>query len=321
MNNSRAGFALAAALGVLILFSVLAITVFANAMAAFRSGQMDLGKSRTYYAAEAGAESAMAQLALALEDAVLEDEELSSIFPPNIQGFSFDNFSVQKIGSITTEQITDGPYAGLYSLTQVVEITSEAAGPDYTSSAVIVTAKAQAIPIFQFGVFFEHDLEITNGPRMDFDGWVHSNGNIYLNSANQYFADVITTPNNLYHDRKDAHGTNTGTWIDDASATDVQLTFDSRDTPDYNAFRNKSDDRFDNRVKTNAYDVDSLKVPLPAGVSAFEVIQPRETGDGTLEQNAKFAWKADWYIEVDLYAIAGGPGSNGNGGMNGKGKG
>ena len=185
--GSGDGFVMAATLGVLTVLSVLVVTVFANAMASFRSGMTDLEKSRTYYAAEAAAESGMAQLALVLEDAVIEDEELSAIVPPTIEGFAFDSFSVVREGSVETERITDGPFAGLFSRTQVVEITSEAVSADYTRSAIMVTAKAQAIPIFQFGVFFEKDLEITNGPRLDFDGWVHSNGNIYLSSRNQYF--------------------------------------------------------------------------------------------------------------------------------------
>ncbi len=298
--GSKDGFALAAALGVLVLLSFLVVIVFENAMASFRSGTADLGKSRTYYAAEAGAESEMAQLAQALEDAVLEDGELAMISPPDIGSFSFDSFDIRKIGALTTERITDGPFAGLFSKTQVLEIYSEAADADFNSSAILVTAKAQAIPIFQFGVFFDKDLEITNGPRMDFDGWVHSNGNIYLSSNNQYFGDLITTPKNVYHDRKDKHRVLYGVWIDDAMATDVQLNFDSRDTPDYNAFRTKSDARFDNRLKTNAYGVDSLKVPLPEGVDAVEVMQERKAGDGTLEQGAKFAWKADWYITIPL---------------------
>ena len=302
--GSKDGFALAAALGVLVLLSVLVVIVFENAMASFRSGTADLGKSRTYYAAEAGAESAMAQLAQALEDAVLEDEELAMFSIPDIEGFSFDSFDITKIGALTTERVTDGPFTGLFSKTQVLEIYSQAADADFNSSAILVTAKAQAIPIFQFGVFFDKDLEITNGPRMDFDGWVHSNGNIYLSSTNQYFGDLITTPKNVYHDRKDKHGVLPGVWIDDATATDVNLNFDSRDTPDYNAFRTKSDDRFDNRLKTNAYAVDSLKVPLPEGVDALTVIQPRDDADGTLERGAKFAWKADWYINVDLSQLS-----------------
>jgi hypothetical protein len=90
--GSRDGLAMAATLGVLSLLSVLVVTVFANAMASFRPGMTDLEKSRTYYAA--GAESGMAQLALALEDAVIEDQELSAIIPPVVEGFSFEEFSV-----------------------------------------------------------------------------------------------------------------------------------------------------------------------------------------------------------------------------------
>jgi hypothetical protein len=263
----------------------------------------DLEKSRTYFAAEAAAESAMAQLALVLDDAVIEDQELSLIVPPTLEGFTFDNFSVVRDGALETERITDGPFAGLFSRTQVVEITSEAVSSDHTRSAIMVTAKAQAIPIFQFGVFFEKDLEITNGPRLDFDGWVHSNGNIFLNSANQYFGDVITTPNNLYKDRKDKHGTNTGMWIADATATYNNLNFDSRTIPDLNSFRTASDAAFDNRVKTSAYGVDSLKVPLPSGVSPLVLMDPRNNADTPLERQSKFSWKADWYIELDLSAV------------------
>jgi len=65
--GSNRGFAMMATLGVLSLLSVLVISVFANAMASFRSGMTDLEKSRTYFAAEAAAESAMAQLAAILE--------------------------------------------------------------------------------------------------------------------------------------------------------------------------------------------------------------------------------------------------------------
>ncbi len=302
--TDKGGFALPAALAVLVLLSVLVVTVYANAMASFRSGTTDLGKTRTAFAAEAGAESAMAQLADALEDAVLEDQELVMITAPTMDGFTFDSFSITKVGDVIPERITDGPFAGLYSLTQLVDVYSEASDPGNNSSAVMITAKAQAIPIFQFGVFYDKDLEITNGPRLDFAGWVHSNGNIYLSSNNQYFQDLITTPNKVYHDRKDRHLVYNGVYIQDATTTDVQLTFDSRDTPNPNQFRSNSDADFDNRLQTDAYNVDSLKVPLPAGMDPVTVMAPREIGDGTLEIQAKFAWKADWYIEIPMNSLS-----------------
>ena len=38
-------------------------------------------------------------------------------------------------------------------------------------------------------------------------------------------------------------------------------------------------------------------------MSAIAVMQPRLVADGALEQQAKFSWKADWYIEVDMGAV------------------
>lgn len=298
--KARGGFALEATLGILVLLSVLVVTVYATAMAAFRSGTTDLGKQRSYYAAEAGAESGMAQLADALEDAVLEDGEITAIVAPTMAGFTFDSFAVTKIDTVRHERITDGPFTGLYSLTQMVDVYSEARGEDGSSSAVVVTAKAQAIPIFQFGVFYEKDLEIHNGPPLTFAGWVHTNGNLYLNSNAQFFEDLVTTPNNVYHDRKDRHAVNNGVWIDNAAGTNVQLLFDSRSVPDYSNFRAASNLAFDNRLKTNAYGVDSLNVPLPSGMDPVNVIERRVPGDGPLEIQAKMAHKADWYIEVPV---------------------
>jgi hypothetical protein len=98
-------------------------------------------------------------------------------------------------------------------------------------------------------------------------------------------------------------------WIADASATYNNLNFDSRTITDPNAFRAASDAAFDNRVKTGAYGVDSLKVPLPSGVSPLVLMEPRNAADTPLERQSKFAWKADWYIEVDLGAVGLGAGT------------
>jgi hypothetical protein len=302
---SEAGFALPAAMAVLVLLSVLVVTVFANAMASFRSGATDLGKTRSHFAAEAGAESAMAQLALALQDAVIEDAELAAMTPPTLAPFTYDSFAVTRVGGIVSERITDGPFTGLLSLTQMVDIYSESRDPDNNSSAVVVTAKAQAIPIFQFGVFYEKDLEIDNLPVMTFAGWVHANGSIWTgpSGAGAYYEDIITTPNKYYLDAKAWHNASPDVWIDNAVGTNIVVNADSRVHTTANAFRNWSNTRFNDRLKTDAYGVDTLRVPLPTGVDPYEVIAPRLVGDGTLERAAKFSWKADMYITVDLSRI------------------
>lgn len=101
-------------LAVLLLLSVLVVAAYANAMAAFRSGTTDLGKTRSYYAAEAGAESAMAQLAGALDDAGAPGPRAEQITAPTMANFVFDSFSVVRVGGVTPERITDRPFTGLY---------------------------------------------------------------------------------------------------------------------------------------------------------------------------------------------------------------
>ncbi|MGI9627858.1 MAG: hypothetical protein ACR2QM_13560 [Longimicrobiales bacterium] len=294
------GFALAATLVVLVLMSALVFAVADGALISTRASTMEYQSSRAFYAAEAGAEVAMAQLEAALEDGNITQAELDSITPPTITDFNFDNFIVTPIGAVSVTTITDGHFAGLYSLNQSLGIYSEASDAIGNSNASIITVNAQAIPIFQFGVFYEKDLEIHNGPSMWFAGWVHSNGSIYLSSNNAWYEDVVTTPNKVFHDRKSDHDVKWGVYVDDALANDVQLDFDSRTHPVASDFISYSNANFDNRIKTDAYGVDTLRVPLPAGVSPIEVVQPRQLADGTLERRAKFSWKADWYIELDM---------------------
>ena len=98
--------------------------------------------------------------------------------------------------------IANGPYAGLFGLNQQIDITVRADDPRLNRADAVVSVNAQSIPLFQFGVFYEEDLEIHNGPPMTFAGWVHTNGNLYLSSDNTFFQDLITTPGSMFWDRK-----------------------------------------------------------------------------------------------------------------------
>ncbi len=299
---NRKGFALEASLFVLLLIAVLVSVSVNGVISVTRTASVDYRNTRVGYAAEAGADAIMAQLHNALADGNLTDAELAAVVPPSVPGFTYDAVTVTRNGGTQVETVTDGPFAGLYSLTQDLEINSKVRDSLYNMSEVIVTAKAQAIPIFQFGIFFEKDLEITNGPSMTFVGWIHSNGNVYMSSNNAWYEKAITTPNQVIHNRKDANAPLNGVWIDDAYAVANNLNFDSRSHPVPADFRLMSNNAFDNRLKTNAYGVDSLSVPLPAGMPARAVMEPRLVTDVQAVRDAKFAWKADWYIKVDLSA-------------------
>lgn len=297
------GLALIATLLVLAVMGLLVAGAVRAALTSVRTSGLDYHEARAFYAAEAGGEAALSQLTLALRDGFVSDAELAAIRPPRLEGFSYDSFAVEKRGEATAETITDGPYAGLYALTQNVEVYSLAEDRNGTVSGVILRAKAQAIPIFQFGVFYEQDLEATNGPPLEFTGRVHSNGNIYLSSTNAWFREPITTPNKVFRDRKDYHEVLSGVLINDASGEEAVLDFDSRTLPGPEAFKAASCEHFSCRLQTDAFGVDSLQLPLPDGVPARELVRPREESDGAAEREAKFAWNADAYVTVDLTTI------------------
>jgi hypothetical protein len=149
-------------------------------------------------------------------------------------------------------------------------------------------------------VFYEGDLEIHNGPPLTFAGWVHSNGNLYLSSANSFFQDLITTPQSMIWDRKAYADKLPGEWINNAAGTPVNLTFDSRSLPSPNAFKAASQASFDGRLMTSAHGVTPLRLPLPAGMAAIQLIKPQAAGDAADVRKVKEAWLADLNVTVDL---------------------
>ncbi len=138
--QNRDGFALEATMMVLVLMTVLMLAAYNGAVTATKSANLDYRAARVSYAAEGGADAILAQLADMLEDGVLEDAEFDAVQPPDVEGFEFSDFRVEKVGGVEVETVTDGPFAGLYSLTQNIEISSEAVDPYGNTSAIIVSS-------------------------------------------------------------------------------------------------------------------------------------------------------------------------------------
>jgi hypothetical protein len=292
--------ALESTLLVLVLMTFLMIAAYAGAVTTIRTSDVDYRSTRVNYAAEGGAEGVLAQLHDRLQDGVLSDADLAALAAPSLDGFTIDSFSVAKVGGVVTETITDGPFAGLYSLTQRAQVYAGAEDAAGHRGAVLVDIKAQAIPVFQFAIFWDGDLEDYAAARKDIYGRVHANGGMYLRANDLHFHDPLTTPGKVRRDPKLAHDVPGNVYVYNAAGSPVLLDFDSETHPDPAAFRAQSEARFDGRLKTGAYGVDSLRLPLPSGMPTRELIGPREDADGDLERAAKFAWKADLYVTVDF---------------------
>ncbi len=59
------------------------------------------------------------------------------------------------------------------------------------------------VPIFQFGIFYNDDMELHPGARFDFGGRVHSNGSMFLmstDSAGIYFSSRVSAVGEIITD-------------------------------------------------------------------------------------------------------------------------
>lgn len=269
-----------------------------------KTAGIDYRGSRTTYASEAGADHVMSQLELAMSDGSISDADLAGLTAPSIPGMTITAAGVRN-GIAAPRTITAGPYTGLIGLNQRIDVTVQARDQTANRSQVVVSVNAQTIPLFQFGVFYEGDLEIHNGPPLNFAGWVHTNGNLYLSSANQTFKSMVTTAGSVYHQRKAYNESLNGVAIFKAdTVTSTLLDFDSRSDPTPAAFSAKSASHFDSRLQTAAMGVTALRLPLPAGMPAIAMVQEQNGGDTPEVRLVKMAWKADYHLVVDLNNLA-----------------
>ena len=299
--RARHGFALEATLMIMVLFGVLVLAAVGGIGWAMRTTSTDIQGTRVNYAAEGGAEHVMANLESGMADGFLDDAELAALTPPTIPGITFETFSAVRQGTPFTQPVTEGVYAGLFSLNQKIDITVAARDALNNRSRSIVTVNAQAIPVFQMGVFYQQDLEIHPGAAMTFEGWIHTNSNLYLSSNSANFLSSLTTPDSVFWQRKDSNNRMNGVRINNNAATPTLLSFDSRSTtPAQFVARSEAD--FNSRLKSGASGATELRLPLPTGMAATELVAPRSGADTPQVQAVKFAWRADWHIVVPMTA-------------------
>ena len=299
--RERRGFALEAVLMLLVMFSIIILAGLSAVSTLARTSNADYRASRASYAAEGGADDMMSQLDAKMQDGIITANDIGMLQQPALQGFAMQQ-QTRVTGAPVTRTIVSGPFTGLYSLNQPIDIKVSARDSSGNRATAILSVNAQTIPLFQFGVFYENDLEILPGAPMTFAGWVHTNGTLYLSSNSATFQSDITTPDSVIWNRKDRSERLGGVRINNAAGVANLLDFDSRSHAGA-AFVTRSQQRFSGRLKTSAHGVRALKLPLPANTPAATLVQPRNAGDPPMVQDVKMAFKSDWYITVNATAF------------------
>ena len=90
-------------------------------------------------------------------------------------------------------------YQGLFGYAATYRITSSAQDTENNvGGGVQQDVQLATIPVFQFAIFYNLDLEICPGPNMTISGRVHGNQNIYLQPQAQLtFLDDVTSVGNI----------------------------------------------------------------------------------------------------------------------------
>ena len=127
--------------------------------------------------------------------------------------YNFDNNT--KATTYITEEATNPqtviippglPFQGLNAAEYRYKVVSVGRSSQNDNQAILeMTFRSRSVPIFQFSIFFEEDLEFFNGADMIINGPVHGNSDVYLASQDGgtlSFNNQVTSAYKLYRGMK-----------------------------------------------------------------------------------------------------------------------
>jgi type II secretory pathway pseudopilin PulG len=169
----------------------------------------DTAESRSFNAAEAALEDATRDFATVVEQRLNPtDADIDYIKNKAVPYFSTNGYTFTKvITPIGTSQVvtqTKGQFQGLISLRDEWQIDITAKD---NSTGVVTQVRRRffndRIPIFQFGAFYQDDLEVQDPPLFIFNGRIHTNGNFFTNSNGNdiRYKSKITVAGEIVRDR------------------------------------------------------------------------------------------------------------------------
>ncbi len=136
---------------------------------------------------------------------------------------------VDRTSQSTAVTLSGGPYSGLYAIRDNWRLRTTATDASQVQVQLTRNVLNNRIPIFQFGIFYDDDLELFRPPRFAFGGRIHSNRNFYVSPGTEgvYFDSRVTAVGEIitqtWRNGFTGDSANNQTFIKNASAMDVQL--------------------------------------------------------------------------------------------------
>lgn len=162
----------------------------------------DINEARVFSAAQASLENmtlnADSKFDIKLDLDSSDETQIETTLPEGFPEYNFTQ-SIQKVRVAEIVDATGETFQGLKQIRDEWELSTAVSDPK-TSVQSILRRRFfnNRIPLFQFGIFYDDDLEFHPGPRFDFGGRVHANGNMFLMaSTGLYFSSRVSATKDI----------------------------------------------------------------------------------------------------------------------------
>jgi hypothetical protein len=203
-KNEKGSATIIALLVMLLLLAFVALAVSRTTSETLATGN-DETESRTFAASQACLENATREFdqifELKLSPSATDLDNVRNSHPTGFDDFDFPPTEIIQ----TAQPYNTSAGSFLQGLTALRDewkvncvVTHKATGVQVALSRSFFNDR---VPIFQFGIFYNDDLEFHPGPRFDFGGRVHSNGSLFLMATTGlYFSSKVSAANEILTD-------------------------------------------------------------------------------------------------------------------------
>ena len=237
-DPNQKGSAIVISLFILALIGVFVALAMSRSSAEAAASGNETAEGRTFYAAQGSLETMTRNFNKVFEVKLNPTSaDLNNVRNGTVSGMNGYIFNqeldqlVQNGVASRATTLTGGPYTGLVAIQDNWRLRTTATENRYNGAQVQLTRNVlnNRIPIFQFGIFYNDDLELFRPPRFSFGGRVHSNGNFFISPGAEgvYFDSRVTAADQIvtqtWRNWDTVDSANNQTFIKNASGSFIQL--------------------------------------------------------------------------------------------------
>ncbi len=228
-----------------------------------------------------------------------EADQLDTLSHQLVADVNFTAFQMRPDGAAAEQPLSTGFYQGLVASTRpyVVDLTAETTRFPRASAGVTMGMYFDIIPIFQFAVFYEDDLELFPGPPMMLSGRVHTNSDMYLGANNELRIDSNVTSAGAILNRRKDDGSRPGgaTRIRDGLGNFPAMNgLDSTDSE----WIDRSLERWRGNVRSGDHGVERLNRTISDPTHPRTIIEPGLDTDDALDRAAKIFHSPEMSLRI-----------------------